>query len=93
MNQILDKWLTTDKNICKYADLNGMIVITKDYDFQNSFFLKKTPRKLIKINLGNLSTLELIKSLSDIMSAIEILNLNSSFLIEIGKTYTTYTDN
>lgn len=93
VNQILDKWLTRDKDICKYADSNGLIVITKDYDFRDSFFLQKTPKKLIKINLGNLSTLELIRSLSDILNAIEQLDLNSSFLIEIGKDYTTFTDN
>jgi len=93
VNQILDKWNTRDKDICAYADSNELIVITKDYDFRDSFFLKNTPKKLIKINLGNISTLELIKSLSDILGAIDRLNSNSSFLIEIGKNYTTFADN
>ena len=48
VNNILDKWLTKDKDICKYADSNELIVITKDYDFRDSFFLRKTPKKLIK---------------------------------------------
>jgi len=69
-----------------------LIVITKDYDFRDSFFLRNTPEKLIKINLGNISTSELIKSISDILDAIDRLNSNSSFLIEIGKDYTTFTD-
>jgi predicted nuclease of predicted toxin-antitoxin system len=30
VNQILQKWNTTDAEICKYADENNMVVITKD---------------------------------------------------------------
>jgi predicted nuclease of predicted toxin-antitoxin system len=93
VNQILNKWNTRDKDICSYADSNGMIVITKDYDFRDSFFLKKTPEKLIKISLGNISTSELINSISNILDAISRLNSNTSFMIEIGKDYTTFTDN
>jgi predicted nuclease of predicted toxin-antitoxin system len=74
------------------VDSNDLILLTKDYDFQNSFFIKGSPKKLIKINLGNTSTSELIKSLADILEAIERLNLNSTFLIEIGKHFTTFTD-
>jgi len=93
VNNILDKWLTKDSDICKFADLNELIVITKDHDFQNSFFLRKTPRKLIKVSLGNISTNELIKSLSDILDALERLSIKSTFMIEIGENYTTFIDN
>jgi predicted nuclease of predicted toxin-antitoxin system len=93
VNQILDRWNTRDNDICSYADSNGLIVITKDYDFLDSYFLKNTPKKLIKINLGNISTTDLIKSLSDILDAIERLDSNSTLLIEIGKNSTTFTDN
>ena len=92
VNQILDRWNTKDRDICKFADSNDLIVITKDYDFRNSFFVQGSPRKLIKINLGNISTSELIKSISDILDAIDRLNSNPSFLIEIGKNFTTFTD-
>ena len=88
VNQILDKWNTKDKDICNYADANGLIVITKDYDFRDSFFLRNTPRKLIKINLGNSSTLDLIQLLSENIGAIERLDIKSSFLIEMGKNKT-----
>lgn len=92
VNTILDKWNTKDTDICKYADSNELIVITKDYDFRDSFFLRKTPKKLIKINLGNISNNELIIFLSDILPAIERINVNSYFMIEIGKNYTTFID-
>lgn len=93
VNTILDKWYTKDKDICKYADANELIVITKDYDFRDSYFLRKTPKKLIKVNLGNISTTDLIKSLSEILDALEHLNNTSTFLVEIGKTNTTFSDN
>jgi predicted nuclease of predicted toxin-antitoxin system len=63
VNGILNKWYTQDKDICSYADTNDLIVITKDSDFRDSYFIKNTPKKLVKINLGNISNAELIKVL------------------------------
>jgi len=90
INEILDKWYTSDKDICSYADLNDMIVITKDSDFRDSFFIKQTPKKLVKINLGNISNQELIKILSENIVAIQKLNSKAFFLIEIDKELITY---
>ena len=50
VNQILDGWNTKDKDISEYVDSNDLILLTKDYDFRDSFFIKGTPKKLIKIN-------------------------------------------
>lgn len=83
VNLILDKWNTKDRDICKYADLNGFIVITKDSDFKDSFLINKTPKKLIKINLGNISNNILNKILSDNITLIKQLNLSDNFMIEI----------
>jgi len=90
VNDILDKWYTSDKDICSYADLNDMIVITKDSDFRDSFFIKQTPKKLVKINLGNISNQELTKILSENIVAIQKLNSKDFFLIEIDKEIITY---
>ena len=65
VNNILDKWNTSDEDICKYADSKDYIVLTKDSDFRDSFFLNKTPKKLIKINLGNILNHELIDILTE----------------------------
>ncbi|HCY40943.1 MAG TPA: hypothetical protein DHV48_06240 [Prolixibacteraceae bacterium] len=91
VNQILDSWNTKDKDICQYSDKNDLIVITKDYDFRNSFFVNRSPKKLIKVNLGNISTSDLIESISLILNALEKLNTASSFLVEIDKNQITYT--
>jgi predicted nuclease of predicted toxin-antitoxin system len=83
VNEILNKWWTTDEMICDYADKNDYIVITKDSDFRNSFYIKRTPKKLLKINLGNISSNQLIKLIADNLSSINKLNKNPFFIIEI----------
>lgn len=85
VNEILNKWYTKDKDICNYADSNDLIVITKDSDFRDSFFVKNTPKKLIKINLGNISNKELIDIFSNNLEAIKNISTKSNFLIEIDK--------
>ena len=60
VNTILDSFYSADKAIAAYADHYNMIVITKDVDFRNSYFIKKTPQRLIRICLGNINTTDLI---------------------------------
>ena len=71
VNDILDKWFTSDRDICKYADEHNMIVITKDYDFRASYYLRNTPKKLIKINLGNIANNELVEIDKDITTYVK----------------------
>lgn len=68
-----------------------MIVLTKDADFKNSFMVNRTPMKLIKINLGNISNQRLIQILSDNLEAIKLLNSSSKrFMIEIDQHVVTF---
>jgi predicted nuclease of predicted toxin-antitoxin system len=90
VNHILDKWKTKDKDICKFADQHGLILITKDSDFRDSFFISNTPTKLVKINLGNISNQELIKLISENIEFIGKLNSKTSFMVEIDKKTVTY---
>jgi predicted nuclease of predicted toxin-antitoxin system len=45
INEILDKWETKDSTICRYADENDFVIITKDSAFRNSHFIKKNTQK------------------------------------------------
>ena len=90
VNDILNKWFTYDRDICKYADEHNMIVITKDYDFRASYYLRNTLKKLIKINLGNIANNELVEIFTDNISAIKKLDEKKSFIVEIDKDITTY---
>jgi len=90
INQVLDKWFTKDRDICKYADKHDYILITKDQDFRNSHFIRKTPKKLIKVNLGNISNQELIYLLKENIPALIVLYSEAGFLIEIEKKHITF---
>lgn len=51
VNQLLQQSQTSGAAICTYADANDLIVINKDFDFVDFYLVRKTPKKLIKINL------------------------------------------
>jgi predicted nuclease of predicted toxin-antitoxin system len=94
INTILDKWFTSDRNIAKFSDLNDLILITKDFDFKNSFLVNKTPKKLIKINSGNISNTQLIEIFDRFISEIETINNNhNQFMIEIDTHFLKVTSN
>lgn len=92
VNEILDKWFTKDSDISKYADNNDLIVVTKDADFRDSFFIKKTPRKLIKINLGNITNQELLQIFDGLLNSLKDLDINNPFMVEVDKDYIKYTE-
>ena len=60
VNGLPDSFYSSDKDICKFSDQNDYVVITKDSDFLDSYLVQQTPTKLIKVNLGNISTSDLI---------------------------------
>ncbi len=93
VNRILDKWYTKDSDICRYADENDYVVVTKDIDFRNSYFLNKTPKKLIKINLGNVTNQELIDIFDNYLDLlIEQFEADSRY-IEVNKNNLTLINN
>jgi predicted nuclease of predicted toxin-antitoxin system len=85
VNEILDKSETKDSELCNYADQNNFVIISKDSDFRDSYFVKQSPKKLIKINLGNIPNEELIKIFKDNITVIQGLDDKPNFLLEIDK--------
>ena len=90
VNELENSWFTMDQEICRFADENNLIVVTKDSDFRNSFYVNKTPKKLVKINLGNTSNDELIDIFSDIVFELEKLDRLGSFIVEIDNSNIQY---
>ena len=69
------------------------MVVTKDIDFRNSYFLNKTPKKLIKINLGNVTNQELIDIFDNYLDLlIEQFEADSCY-IEVNKNNLTLINN
>jgi len=85
VNHLPEKWFTSDVQICDYADKNNFILITKDADFRNSFMLKKTPHKVIRITLGNISHLDLINLFENHLEIVAKYLENQFCYIEINK--------
>ncbi len=74
-----DKNKTTDTQISLLSLKEQRVVISKDSDFYDRYFLKLEPYKLIYLTVGNMSTDELIllfeKNLNQIISEIELNNV------------------
>jgi len=86
VNNILDGCNTKDSDIARFADMNKMILITKDRDFKNSFLLNQTPSRLIKVNLGNVSNKVLTQIFERNIEDIGRLYIASEkFMIEINQ--------
>jgi predicted nuclease of predicted toxin-antitoxin system len=92
VNQILQKWNTSDSEICKYADDNSMVVVTKDTDFKNSHFISKTPQKVIRVALGNISNNDLMILIAKYLPFITPLVLKDIFYVEISRDQITIID-
>ena len=91
VNSLENKWHTKDSVICQFADNNGLIVVTKDEDFRNSFFLQHTPRKLIRIILDNISNQELLLTVFEQhLLIIRKLNEDDSFYLKLGRSVSIY---
>lgn len=50
---------SSDNEITEYADLNDLIVITKDLDFYYSHMINGEPKKLLLITTGNIKNKDL----------------------------------
>ena len=58
-NDFPDKEYTTDSQIRSISVAENRIVITKDYDFVDSFILNKIPKKLLLVTTGNIKNKQL----------------------------------
>jgi predicted nuclease of predicted toxin-antitoxin system len=90
VNSILDGFNSKDSDIAKFADKMDLIIISKDVDFKNDFLIKGSPKKLIKINLGNVSNEEFIEVFEKEIPKIESIAKAESFIIEANLSNWTY---
>lgn len=85
VNDILDSWYTKDTAIAAYADQYNYVVVSKDADFKNSHLLRKSPKRLLKINLGNISTADLIHILAQHLEVLKEKFQLEYCLIEVDR--------
>ena len=85
INEILLQDRTIDHDRAAYCNEKDLILITKDEDFLDSYLLERSPAKLIKIHLGNISTQKLINIIDKTLPLIKELQDRKSFLVELYK--------
>ena len=76
---------TTDARICEVADEEERLVVTKDRDFVDSFFLRGSPSRLLLLTTGNIRNEELIEIFLRRLPEIETTMRTNRFL-ELGRT-------
>lgn len=76
---------TPDSTISALADLEGRVVITKDSDFPESFFLRGSPGKLLLISTGNIPNAEL-EALVARHEASIMAELRANAFVELNRT-------
>lgn len=84
VNALPNRWHTDDGEIRSYADANNLTVISKDKDFRNSFLVSRTPRRFIRVCLGNISNDMLVSIFERILSMLENLESESRpYMVEV----------
>lgn len=71
---------TDDRTIMQYADAHDCIIMTKDADFVDAFYLRHTPRKLWLISTGNISNPDLERLLRASVDQVASLFANHRFI-------------
>ncbi len=77
---------TPDHEITRIADTQNRIVITKDKDFVNSFYIKRKPKQLLYISCGNHTNKELFTLIETNINKIAEAFKSNSFL-ELSSTH------
>jgi len=72
-DDLIDKERTSDNEIREVSDNQNRIVISKDSDFVDSFYVKGIPKKLLLISTGNIKNSELFSLFSKNIEKIVIL--------------------
>ena len=61
---------TSDPELCRIADHQERVVVTKDEDFVFSYMISATPARLLRVSTGNISNDELLKVLASQLDAL-----------------------
>ena len=82
---------TPDSEICRIADDETRIVVTKDDDFVHSFLVQARPRRLLLVSTGNIVNSELLAIFRDRFRALSHYLRDHSF-VELTRATILYHD-
>jgi predicted nuclease of predicted toxin-antitoxin system len=76
---------TTDAEVCRLADLDGRVVVTKDADFVSSHLLSRKPSRLLLVSVGNIANNDLEQRVFAELPAL-VLALSDAAFVELTTT-------
>ncbi|MHA7836572.1 MAG: DUF5615 family PIN-like protein [bacterium] len=76
---------TSDREICRIADSEGRVVVTKDRDFVDPAILMGSPARLLLITTGNIGNDDLIELFRSRSTEIES-SLRKSRFVEMSRS-------
>ena len=71
---------TADADICRLADVDGRIVVTKDADFVSSYLLSRRPSRLVLVSVGNITNDDLERRFFAELPAMVVALSESAFV-------------
>jgi predicted nuclease of predicted toxin-antitoxin system len=74
---------TSDRDIATWADDNHYIVVTKDLDFKRSHLNQGSPRRVIRLMIGNCSSSETVTMFAGALPEILALESSELFVLEV----------
>jgi predicted nuclease of predicted toxin-antitoxin system len=83
--ELPEKNRTTDETLCRLALTEQRVMVTKDEDFVDSFFLKGVPPKLLFVTTGNITNQELLALFQGNLPVI-VSTLSSHSFVEIDRS-------
>jgi predicted nuclease of predicted toxin-antitoxin system len=83
---------TSDENLCQLARSEQRVLVTKDNDFVDSFFLRGLPPKLLFVTTGNISNNELLALFRGNLQSIVAFLTALSCYVEIDRNGLTIRD-
>jgi predicted nuclease of predicted toxin-antitoxin system len=71
---------TPDDEICRVADAENRVVVTKDDDFVYSFLVQGRPARLLLVSTGNIPNAELLALFQERLPALVVSCSNCHFV-------------
>ena len=63
---------TSDSDLCRIADSSGRILVSKDRDFLDSFYVNAKPARLLWITTGNIANTDLLARIELLLPDLEV---------------------
>ena len=88
---LTEKNRTSDEVLCQLALSEDRVLVTKDHDFVDSFFLRRLPPKLLLVTTGNIPNKDLLELFRAHLAVVANAISAHSF-VEIDRTGLTIHD-